>query len=462
MEYQSNSKKKIKKIDYAIMETLLRHPDFNPENLMLSIIFMENFPKYITSQNKARDVIASLTKDDIIREIAKQALKVAMMDRSIGELPGKQNCSQFLDYISSQPKQKLDILKILKENPRQLANLVRSFAKIRYSNRNPILIESIDNYSHHCINDYLASLEDENGLKKMGIFNVKLFSESINKCREDILRGVQLQKGNVEYSVGRALFAKSIIGKRKNTQEDSVLLLEHQQNKKFKMLLVADGVGGALNGGKASSYATRELAFWFEELSQNYYKNSNELLEILKKKINQINAEINRKNDGRASTLVCAIVGNEKTLIVSAGDSRAYITKDNRIYQITDDDSYVQKLYEKGYIEKRDDMRFHKKSNYITNSLGADPEKFYLNCYLVDNNSYDHLLLLTDGVTDCLSDSQIMAITKNTPRDKIAAALVDSANATNSHRQKTNDDSYYEDILGGKDNTTAAVFSRRK
>ena len=55
-----------------------------------------------------------------------------------------------------------------------------------------------------------------------------------------------------------------------------------------------------------------------------------------------------------------------------------------------------------------------------------------------------------------------MAITKNTPRDKIAAALVDSANATNSHRQKTNDDSYYEDILGGKDNTTAAVFSRRK
>ena len=107
-------------------------------------------------------------------------------------------------------------------------------------------------------------------------------------------------------------------------------------------------------------------------------------------------------------------------------------------------------------------MRFHKKSNYITNSLGADPEKFYINSYFIDNSSYDHLLLLSDGVTDCLSDNQIMAITKKTPRDKIAAALVDKANITNSHRQKTEDDAYYENIWGGKDNTTAAVFTRRK
>ena len=462
MEYKSSSMKKLKKIDYALLETLMKHPNFNPIDLMLSITFMENFPRYITSQNNARDIIASLTRDDIIREVAKQALKVAVVDKSIGNLPGKQRCSQFLDYISSFENEKLNIIEILKNNPRQFEELVKSFASIRYCNRNPKLIEFLDNYSEHYINDYLISLEEDSALKKMGIFNIRLFSESINKCREDILRGVQLQKGEVEYSVGRALFAKSIIGKRRKTQEDSVLLLEHPQNKKFKMLLVADGVGGALNGGKASSYATRELALWFEELSQNYYRNPNELLKRLKEKIKNINIEINKENDGRGSTLVCAIVGNEKTLVASAGDSRAYITKDNHIYQVTADDSYVQKLYENGYIESKDDMRFHKKSNYITNSLGADPEKFYINSYFIDNSSYDHLLLLSDGVTDCLSDNQIMAITKKTPRDKIAAALVDKANITNSHRQKTEDDAYYENIWGGKDNTTAAVFTRRK
>ena len=79
-----------------------------------------------------------------------------------------------------------------------------------------------------------------------------------------------------------------------------------------------------------------------------------------------------------------------------------------------------------------------------------------------DNDSYDKLLLLSDGVTDCLSDNQIMAITKNTPRDKIAAALVDAANTIDSHRERKNDSAYYDDILAGKDNTTAAVFTRRK
>ena len=55
-----------------------------------------------------------------------------------------------------------------------------------------------------------------------------------------------------------------------------------------------------------------------------------------------------------------------------------------------------------------------------------------------------------------------MAITKNTPRDKIAAALVDAANTIDSHRERKNDSAYYDDILAGKDNTTAAVFTRRK
>ena len=463
MNYENVSKKNLKKIDYAVIETLRKYPSRNPEDLMLSIVFFENFPRYITSQNKARDVISSLTQDEIIKEIIRQALKVAVVDKNIEDFSDKQNCYQFLNYIVSTGKKKnIDILEIVKSNPKQLDNLARSFANIRYRYRNPSFIEFLDNYTHRYIKDYLASLEEKDTLRKMSIFNVRIFSESVNKCREDILRGVQIQKGNVEYSVGRALFAKSVIGKRRNTQEDSVLLLEHPRNKKFKMLLVADGVGGALNGEKASSYTAKELACWFEKLNYNDDKKQNELLEKLKEKIIEIKVKISKEKDGRGSTLVCAIVGDDKTLVVSVGDSRAYITKGNQIHQITRDDSYVQMLYEKGYIVTKDDMRFHKRSNYIVNSLGADPDNFYINSYFIDNDSYDKLLLLSDGVTDCLSDNQIMAITKNTPRDKIAAALVDAANTIDSHRERKNDSAYYDDILAGKDNTTAAVFTRRK
>lgn len=95
MNYENVSKKNLKKIDYAVIETLRKYPSRNPEDLMLSIVFFENFPRYITSQNKARDVISSLTQDEIIKEIIRQALKVAVVDKNIEDFSDKQNCYHF-------------------------------------------------------------------------------------------------------------------------------------------------------------------------------------------------------------------------------------------------------------------------------------------------------------------------------------------------------------------------------
>ena len=118
--------------------------------------------------------------------------------------------------------------------------------------------------------------------------------------------------------------------------------------------------------------------------------------------------------------------------------SRGYIVKNNELIQVTKDDSQVQKYYDAGYIRRKDDMRFHIYSNIITSCIGSlNPERpLRPHMYRIKNTDYDSLVLLSDGVTDCLSDSRIMAITANTPKEKIASALVDAANTTRSYRKE--------------------------
>ena len=78
------------------------------------------------------------------------------------------------------------------------------------------------------------------------------------------------------------------------------------------------------------------------------------------------------------------------------------------------------------------------------------------------NNSYKSLMLFSDGVTDCLSDAQLMAITKSTSPKDLAKAIVDKALTTESKLEDSKLGEWYNDydlvIPAGKDNTTAAVY----
>lgn len=456
----------LEKLDYAIKKTLERHPSWNPEDILLSLIYEEDPTKFITSKANARDVISTITREDIIREIAKHALKVAMADNKYGHLSGKKDCSRFLDYLISNKIPGDKIIEYLQLNPNVLEEISSSFAKIRYKNRKNIDIKGLDSSTSWYIREYLYQLDDTIGiLSKIKVTGLKVYEETVNKCRDDICRGVQLKKNSVDYSLGRTMFASSNIGNTRDNQEDSVLLLRHPKNKHFKMLVVADGVGGYEGGGEASRYATQSILYWFESLSEKYYDDIDALSKILERELKKINEQIFAFGDGRETTFVGAIVGKDKTLIASVGDSRAYITKDNELTQISRDDSVVQKYYESGQILTKDDMRFHFAANRVTQCLGISPTYVEVkpNMYFLDNDDYDNLILVSDGVSDCLSDSQIMAITVETPRELIAKALVEGAlkntsKRTNNYRKNE----FKSTINAGKDNTTAAVYIKTK
>ena len=263
-----------------------------------------------------------------------------------------------------------------------------------------------------------------------------------------------------DISVDSDLGASTSIGKYRDNQEDAVLIMKHKANQKYKMMVVADGVGGGLSGERASYICVNEMKIWFDHLDPQIFRDKDLLYLELYRRLDIINKKINALGDGAETTFVCAIVADRYTWIVNIGDSRAYIVEGKRFQQISTDDSDAQAFYEHGLIEKKDDMRFAKISNRITNSLGGSRLNVTPNAVAIPNDSYDAILLFSDGVTDCLSDEQIFAVTRKTSAKRIAHKLVQKALRTVSTRKKKPNDqiAFYEEIQPGKDNTTAAVL----
>lgn len=274
-------------------------------------------------------------------------------------------------------------------------------------------------------------------------------------------------EGNLE--LGEDCFATTAIGKVRENQEDAVALIKDRDISEFKMMVVADGMGGEKRGEVASHIIVTKLKEWFESLSseekESYYNEVSNIEEALKNKIQEISFQIEWDLYGLGgATLVCALIGKSDTIIANVGDSRGYIIKNGKLQQITTDDSAVQKELEKGNIPFKDAMRFHKNSAELTQAVGMGRIE-YVHTKILSNNDYDMLLLFSDGVTDCLSEDDIAVICSTTNRKEVAKMIVKKANEHDSigpeelYGDYVNFNRY---IPGGKDNTTVAIFEQKK
>lgn len=298
--------------------------------------------------------------------------------------------------------------------------------------------------------------------------NFKIFKPNLKKLSGMITgyvspnRSPDLPQKKVEgdINLGDNMVASTRIGNCRKNQEDAVLIMKHRGNEKYKMMVVADGVGGKESGEKASYICVNEIRDWFQALNEEEFINEKILIIKLSRELDSINTMIKEIGNGAATTFVCALVADKNTYIINIGDSRAYIIDGKNFEQISTDDSLAQIYFNNKAIETRDDMRFSTVSNKVTNSLGGDRLNITPNISCVPNDTYDAILLFSDGVTDCLSDDQIFAATKWTNPKKLAYKIVQKALKTTSRRPKKASDlvSFNEVIPAGKDNATAAVM----
>ena len=197
--------------------------------------------------------------------------------------------------------------------------------------------------------------------------------------------------------------------------EDSFLIKKIDD---IYLLAVADGVGGHRAGDFASKMAVDVLN---EIVSKEYNENlSIEDLRNLLEKAHTIahqkiieNAFDDKK--GMGTTLISAIIKNNKCIIANTGDSRTYLIRDGNILDKTKDHSFVQALVDEGHISE-ERARHHPMKNIITSALGLND--FIVDIYEWDLVDGDVLLMSSDGLHDYVDREDILNVVKNNDNPK--------------------------------------------
>jgi protein phosphatase len=154
--------------------------------------------------------------------------------------------------------------------------------------------------------------------------------------------------------------------------------------------------------------------------------------------------KLNPEYRGMGSTLTVLTIPDNRFYLAQVGDSRAYLYRNKTLSQLSRDHSLVWPLFEKGLMSK-DDISRHPQKNLITRSIGTHPEveADLDNGALIEG---DVFLLCSDGLTDVLSDHDILQILSNGSMNpqEMSEKLVQAAN-----------------FGGGPDNVTVVVVSVR-
>lgn len=297
---------------------------------------------------------------------------------------------------------------------------------------------------------------EEKLVSEKHLLNAKCY---INNCREDVLSGKQIVLQESSYNIGN-MYGVSNVGKKRKTQEDSFVILEHPQNKEFKLLAVADGMGGHKSGEIVSNHVVKKLIEWFERQDSSLMNDMNHAKTLINEYLHTILDDLpSEKALNGGTTLVTALVGKNETLLVNIGDSRVYTMKNGKIKQETKDQSLSQQLYEIGELDE-DVMRFYYQNNVIDNALTKKTVEPGADYKVISNQTYDKILLVSDGVTDCLSKEEIGKLMRISRKEKLAENIVEAALNTDSvlPRKYMNNEKYVREIHGGKDNTTAVYY----
>lgn len=220
----------------------------------------------------------------------------------------------------------------------------------------------------------------------------------------------------------------SDIGKVRQTNQDYVEVFENKKH--LKLAIVADGMGGHQAGDVASSMAVQNLGHAFLETDFATQDLGRKWLEVnLTAENEKILAASDRFNDlhGMGTTIVLALLFDQSVLLAHLGDSRAYLLRNHKLEQLTEDHSLVNELLKAGQITE-DEAKNHPQKNIVTETLGVSTKiKPEFNQLTIEDR--DLIFLCTDGLTNHVATEDIQAIlNESTPLQERADKLIATAN----------------------------------
>jgi protein phosphatase len=225
------------------------------------------------------------------------------------------------------------------------------------------------------------------------------------------------------------IVAKTDKGKIRESNQDAYAVGELPGE--VAWAVVCDGMGGHAGGNIASALAVKVISDKITSCYNAKMRDSS-IKNLLDSAITAANIEVYDMADshnelyGMGTTVVCAIVRGDRVFIAHAGDSRAYIATQDSVKQITVDHSVVQDLVNSGKITE-DEAEHHPNKNLITRAVGIDKaiDIDFAEADLLDNET---LILCTDGLSNYVSDAELLEDIKDGQYYAFADRLVKRAN----------------------------------
>jgi serine/threonine protein phosphatase PrpC len=175
------------------------------------------------------------------------------------------------------------------------------------------------------------------------------------------------------------------------------------------LFVVADGMSGQSAGEIASSQAAKLIVSYIREHISEEAHTEHLLQEAILAAHKEILALSHRNPDydEMGTTVVIALIRGDRLWIAHVGDSRAYLITDTAIKQITHDHTFVADWLAAGSITP-EDARKHPARHGLYMAVGIDDE-LEPDVSMQSWDKGDRVLLCTDGLTDILESTELLA-----------------------------------------------------
>lgn len=242
-------------------------------------------------------------------------------------------------------------------------------------------------------------------------------------------------------------------GRIRSTNEDHFAIDE-----RLRLLVVADGMGGHNAGEVASHVAVDAIVEFvadardstFDTWPFGFDRTLSDIGNVLRTAVHHANIRVlevagtTEDYAGMGTTVVAALVGNDRVAVAHVGDSRLYLASDGRLRQLTRDDSWVATMLADNPEADPAILQHHPMRNALTNVVGA---RQATQVHLAEEplSAGDVLLLTTDGVHGVLDARSLERMLERVDVEQMPAEIIAAALAR-----------------GSRDNCTAIVAQYAK
>lgn len=242
------------------------------------------------------------------------------------------------------------------------------------------------------------------------------------------------------------------MGRKRDHNEDAYFAADE-----LNLYVVADGMGGHAAGEVASWEAVEAVHGMVRRnpgiLDAYRSARSDESVAALRRLVESSIqaatymvfgiAEQDPTHKGMGTTITVILRVDNIAVVGSVGDSRAYLVRGERTWQVTEDHTLVQLQMKAGLITA-DQAKLSPRGNVITRAVGPR-EYVQVDTFVVPVQPGDRYLLCSDGLHGYLETHEIAPLIQNPDLGACCRHLVDLANDR-----------------GGKDNITVVLIEVRQ